>query len=143
MVYLMTIKLNKGDRLYKIIEAKTFNSERKRFISKIDNNGKITVLTYIFSEDDIKEDGTIEKENKRMMLLIEKVEREQFKDIIDINYKVYPQFQILWEKDYGDKSLEEAIELMNIDGLISTDAPIKDIIKEMNGKEGINRNVSI
>jgi hypothetical protein len=127
----MTIKLNKGDRLYKIIEAKTFDSERKRFISKIDNNGKITVLTYIFSEDDIKEDGTIEKENKRMMLLIEKVEIGQFKSIIDINYKVYPQFQILWEKDYGDKNLEEAIELMNIDGLINTDVPIKDIIKEM------------
>ena len=45
----MTLKLNKGDRLYKIIEAKTFDSERKRFISKIDKNGKVTILTYIFS----------------------------------------------------------------------------------------------
>lgn len=127
----MTLKLNEGDRLYKIIEAKTFGSERKSFISKIDKNGTITILTYIFSVEDIKEDGTIKKENKRMMLLIDKVEKEQFKGVIDINYKIYPQFQILWEKDYGDKSLAEAIELMNTEGIISTDVSIKDIIKEV------------
>ena len=66
-----------------------------------------------------------------MMLLIEKIEREQFKNVIDINYKIYPQFQILWERDYGDKSLEDAIGLMNIEGIISTDIPIKDMIKEI------------
>lgn len=131
----MTIQLNKGDRIYKIIEARTFNGERKRFISKIDKNGKITILTYIFSDDDIKEDRTIEKENKRMMLLIKEIDGEQFKDVIDIHYKIYPQFQILWEKDYSDKSLEESIELMNIEGTISTDTPIKDIIKEMKADE--------
>lgn len=127
----MTLKLNKGDRLYKIIEARTFNSERKRFISKIDENGKITILTYIFNDDDIKEDGTIEKENKRMMLLINEIEKEQFNFLIDTNYKIYPQFQILWKKDYSDKTLEEAIESMNIEGIISTNAPIKDIINEI------------
>lgn len=127
----MTLKLNKGDRIYKIIDAGTFSNERKRFISKIDKNGKITILTYIFSTDDIKEDGTVQKENKRMMLLIREIEEKQFSFVIDTNYRIYPQFKILWEKDYSDKSLEEAIELMNIDGHIKTDAALKDIITEI------------
>ena len=126
----MTIQLNKEDRIYKIIETKTFGSERKRFISKIDKNGKVTVLTYIFSTDDIKEDGTIENENKRMMLLVKEIDEKQFGDVINANYEIYPQFQILWERDYRDKSLEDAIELMNIENIISTDVPIKDIIKK-------------
>jgi len=128
----MTLKMRKGDRFYKIIEARTFSAERKRFISKIDNNGKITVLTYIFSDTDIRKDGTINRENKRMMLLIEKIDEKDFKFIVDSNYKFYPQFQILWEKDYSDKSLEEALNLMDKDNIIDTDVPIKNIIRDIN-----------
>jgi len=127
----MTIKIRKGDRFYKIIEARTFSTERKRFISKIDENGKVTILTYIFSDDDIKADGTIEKENKRMMLLVGEIDEKDFNFVMDTNYKIYPQFQILWEKDYSDKSLEEALNLMNKDDIIDTDVPIKDIIKDI------------
>ena len=125
----MTLQLNKEDRIYKIIETKTFGSERKKFISKIDKNGKVTVLTYIFSAEDIREDGTIEHENKRMMLLIKEIDKKQFKDIVNLNYMVYPQFQILWEKDYSNNSLEEAIDLMSKENIISADAPIEEIIK--------------
>ena len=127
----MTIQLNKEDRIYKIIEAKTFDNQRKRFISKIDKNGKVSILTYIFSADDIKEDGTIKHEDKGMMLSIKEVDKKQFMDIVNINKKIYPQFQILWEKDYSNKSLEDAIELLNIENIISTDIPIKKLIKEI------------
>lgn len=127
----MTLQLNKEDRIYKIIEAKTFGSERKKIISKIDKNGKVTVLTYIFSTDDIRKDGTIEHENKRMMLLIKEIDEKQFKDVVNLNFVVYPQFQILWEKDYSDKSLEDAFDLMSMENIISADAPIEDIINEV------------
>ena len=127
--FIMTLKLKKGDRFYKIIEARTFSAERKRVISKIDKNGKITVLTYIFNDEDLREDGTVAIENKRMSLLVNDI--EQFKFFMDTNYKVYPQFRILWEKDYSNKSLEEAIELMNIDNILATDIPIRDLIREI------------
>lgn len=127
----MTLQLNKEDRIYKIIETKTFGSERKKIISKIDKNGKVTVLTYIFSAEDIREDGTIEHENKRMMLLIKEIDEKQFKDVVNLNYIVYPQFQILWEKDYSNKSLEDALDLMSMENIIISDAPIEDIIKEV------------
>lgn len=103
----MTIQLNEGDRLYKIIEAMTFGNERKRFISKIYRNGKITVYTYIFNKEDISEDRTIASENKRMELLIKDIDKDKFKLMMDTNYKIYPDFKIIWEKDYSDKSLEK------------------------------------
>ena len=129
--FIMTLKLKKGDRFYKIIEARTFSAERKRVISKIDKNGKITVLTYIFSDEDLREDGTVAIENKRMSILVNDIDKEQFKFFMDMNYKIYPQFRILWEKDYSNKSLEEAIELMNIDNILATDIPIRDLIREI------------
>lgn len=125
----MTLKLKRGDRFYRIIEARTFSTERKRFISKIDQNGKVTIFTYIFSEDDIKEDGTIEKENKRMALLIEEIDEKDFDFVMSTNYDIYPHFKILWEKDYRDKNLKEAIELMGKDNILSTDIPIEDLVK--------------
>lgn len=127
----MTIQLQKGDRVYKIIEAKTFGTERKRFISKIDQNKKITILTYIFGMDDVKIDRTIDPENKRMVLLIKDITEEQFKHVININYKIYPEFEIILEKDYSDKTLEDAIELMNIEASIRTNVPIKTILDEI------------
>lgn len=112
----MTLKLNKGDRIYKIIEARTFDNIRKRFVSKIDKNNKITAFTYTFNDNDLKEDGTVD--NKKMGMLINKMNKDQFKHAIDINYQIYPEFKILWEKDYSDKSLEEAIELMDSENSI-------------------------
>jgi hypothetical protein len=109
----MTLEIKDGDRIYKIIEARTFGSNRKNFISKIDINGKITVLTYTFSEEDVKEDGTIS--DKLMMLLIKDIDEDQFKRVIDLNYKTYPEFEILCEKDYRYKSLEETMELINLE----------------------------
>lgn len=109
----MTLEIKEGDKIYKIIEARTFGGNRKNFISKIDKNGKITVLTYTFSEEDIKEDGTIS--NKLMMLLINDIDEYQFRQIIDLNRKTYPGFEILCEKDYSDKSLEDTIELINLE----------------------------
>lgn len=128
----LTLKLKDGDRIYKIIEARTFGNNRKMFISKIDKNNKITVLTYTFNESDIKRDGTID--NKEMMLLMGEMDEEQFKFVIDTNYKVYPGFKILCEKNYSNKSLEEAIELMNLECSIVTDVPIRDIIDEIKRK---------
>lgn len=128
----MTLKLKEGDRIYKIIEARTFDNNRKMFISKIDKNNKITVLTYTFNEEDVKEDRTVG--NKTMMLLIKELEEDQFKHVIDINYKIYPGFKILCEKDYSDKSLEDAIELMNLECSIVADAPIRYIIEEIKKK---------
>jgi hypothetical protein len=49
------------------------------------------------------------------MLLIKKVDDDQFKHIVDLNYQIYPGFKILWEKNYSDRSLEETIELMNLE----------------------------
>lgn len=109
----MALEIKDGDRIYKIIEARTFGSNRKNFISKIDENGKITVLTYMFSEEDVKEDGTIS--DKLMILLINDIDKDQFKRIIDLNYKTYPGFKILSEKDYSDKSLEDTIILINLE----------------------------
>lgn len=109
----MTLEIKDGDRIYKIIEARTFGSNRKNFISKIDKNGEITVLTYTFSEEDVKEDGTIS--DKLMMLLINDIDKDQFRQIIDLNYKTYPEFEILCEKDYSNKNLEEVIELINLE----------------------------
>ena len=109
----MTLEIKDGDRIYKIIEARTFGSNRKNFISKIDKNGEITVLTYTFSEEDVKEDGTIS--DKLMMLLINDIDKDQFRQIIDLNYKTYPKFEILCEKDYSNKNLEEVIELINLE----------------------------
>lgn len=128
----MTIELNEGDKIYKIIEARTFGNNRKRFISKIDKNNKITLLTYTFDMDDIKEDGTID--NKEMMLLIREIDEDQFKFAIDTNYQIYPGFKILYEKNYSDKSLEDAIELMNLECSIITDVPIRTIIEEIKRK---------
>lgn len=128
----MTLELNKGDRIYKIIEARTFSNNRKMFISKIDKDNKITVLTYTFSEDDVKKDGTIA--NKEMMLLIKEIDEDQFKFVIDSNYRIYPEFKILCEKNYSDKSLEDAIELMNLENSIVADAPIRTIIEEIKRK---------
>jgi hypothetical protein len=108
----MTLEIKDGDRIYKIIEARTFGSNRKNFISKIDRSGRITVLTYTFSEEDVKEDGTIS--NKLMMMLIKDMDEDQFKSVIDLNYKTYPGFKILREKDYSNKSLEEAVRLMKL-----------------------------
>lgn len=125
----MTLELKEGDRLYKIIEAMTFGNNRKIFISKIDKNNKITILTYTFTTDDIKEDGTIE--NKTMMLLIREFDEDQFEFAMDINYRIYPGFKIIYEKDFSDKSLAEAIELLNLDDSIITDVPIKTIIEEI------------
>ena len=125
----MTLDLKKGDRIYKIIEASTFGSERKRIISKIDKDGKITVLTYIFGVNDLKEDMTVGNEDKRMMLLIKDIDEQQFRDVINTNYGIYPQFKILLEKDYSDKNLADAIELMNMENIIH--GPIKDFLKEM------------
>ncbi len=127
----MTLKLRKGDRLYKIIDGRTFSNEFKRFISKIDEEGKITVLTYIYNIDDVKDDGTIDEENKRMMLLIKEIDKEGFEEVLKINSRVYPRFKIILEKDYSDKSLEEALELMNLEGKIKTDIPLKSIIDEI------------
>jgi len=58
----------------------------------------VTVLTYIFSAEDIREDGTIEHENKRMMLLIKEIDEKQFKDVVNLNYTVYPQFKYFGKK---------------------------------------------
>lgn len=112
----MTLKLNEGDRIYKIIEARTFDNNRKRFISKIDKNNKITAFTYTFNDDDLKEDGTVD--NKKMEMLIKNMDEDQFKLAIDINYQIYPGFKILWEKNYSDKNLEETIELMDLENSI-------------------------
>ena len=128
----MTIELEEGDRIYKIIEAMTFGNNRKRFIRKIDKNNMITVLTYTFDMDEIKEDGTIA--NKEMMLLIKNVYDDQFKFVVDVNYQAYPEFKILWEQNYSDKSLEEAIELMELESSIVTNVPIKTIIEEIKRK---------
>lgn len=124
----MTIKLEEGDRIYKMIDAITFGNERKRILSKIDKNGKITVFTYIFGIEDIKEDGTIE--NKRMAFLLKDLTEEQFRQMMEVNYFVYPEFKVIWEKDYSDKTLKEAIELMNMYNYIHTDVPIKKIIDD-------------
>lgn len=129
----MTLQLYEGDRIYKIIEGKTFDNEYKRFISKIDKNGKITILTYIFNIKDIKNDRTIENENKRMMLLIKEIDKNQFDHIIELHYQIYPDFEIIFEKDYSDKNLEEALESLNVEGAIQTDVPIKSIIDEIRG----------
>lgn len=129
----MTLQLYEGDRIYKIIEGKTFGNEYKRFISKIDKNGKITILTYIFNIKDIKNDRTIENENKRMMLLIKEIDKNQFDHIIELHYQIYPDFEIIFEKDYSDKNLEEALESLNVEGAIQTDVPIKSIIDEIRG----------
>jgi len=111
----MTLKLDEGDRIYKIIEARTFGNTRKRIISKMDKSRKITALTYTFNDKDIKEDGTID--NKEMMMLVKEMDEDRFKQFININYQVYPGFKILWEKNYSDKSLEEATTLMNLEFL--------------------------
>jgi hypothetical protein len=124
----ITIELNDGDRIYKIIEARTFGNNMKRFISKIDRKNKITVLTYTFNTDDIKKDQTIG--NKQMMLLIKEIDEDKFQSVIDINYQMYPGFAILSEKNYSDKSLEDAIELMNLECSFVTDTPIKTIIEK-------------
>lgn len=128
----MTIELKEGDRIYKIIEARTFGNIRKRFISKIDKNNKITILTYTFDMDDIKEDGTID--NKKMMLLIREIDEEGFKFAVDTNYKIYPGFKILYERNYSNKSLEEAIELMDLDNSIITDVSMRSILEELKRK---------
>lgn len=109
----MTLELTEEDRIYKIIEARTFGNNRKIFISKIDKNNKISILTYTFDEEYIKEDRTID--NKQMVLLIKEIDKDQFKFVISTNYKIYPGFKILYEKDYNDKSLEDAIELINLE----------------------------
>lgn len=127
----MTLNLNKGDRLYKIIDGRTFSNEFKRFISKIDENGKVTILTYIYNIDDIKDDGTIDPKNKRMMLLIKGTDKEGFEEVININYRIYPKFEIILEKDYSDKPLEDALELMNLEGNIKANVSIKSIIDEI------------
>jgi hypothetical protein len=128
----ITIELNDGDRIYKIIEARTFGNNMKRFISKIDRKNKITVLTYTFNTDDIKKDQTIG--NKQMMLLIKEIDEDKFQSVIDINYQMYPGFAILSEKNYSDKSLEDAIELMNLECSIVTDVPIRTILEELKRK---------
>ncbi len=125
----MTLEIREGDRLYKIIFAKTNIDQRKVFISKIDKNNKITVLTYTFDLSDIKEDGTVD--NKKMMMLIKEFDDDKFKFIIDTNRKIYPDFKIIYEKNYNDKSLIEAIELMNLEKSIVTDIPINNIIQEL------------
>lgn len=125
----MSLKLKEGDRIYKIIEARTFSNNRKMFISKIDKNNKITILTYTFNEEDVRKDGTIK--NKSMMLLIKEVDNDQFKYVIDMNYQIYPGFKIICEKDYSDKSLEDALELMNSECSIVADVPIRTIIEEI------------
>ncbi len=125
----MTIELCDGDRIYKIVEAKTFGNNRKRFISKIDKNNKVTILTYTFDIDDIKDDRTIG--DKKMMLLIKDIDEKDFNNVININYEVYPGFEIQYERYYGDKNLKDAIELMNLECSIVTDAPIKTIIEEI------------
>ncbi len=129
----MTINLKEGDRIYKIIEARAFGDTIKRFISKIDEDDNITILTYIFDNDDIKKDGSIR--NKRMSMLIKNVSKDMFKFVIDVNYKIYPEFKILYEKDYSDKSLEDAIELMNLECSIITDVPIRTILEEIKGRK--------
>ena len=128
----MTLQLNEGDRIYKIIEAEAFDNIRKRFISKIDKNKKVTILTYIYNIDNIdniKEDMTIV--DKQMMLLIKEIPEEQFKLVVDLNYSIYPEFKIIYEKDYSDKDVADAIEWMNIEGSIATDVPIKTILDEL------------
>lgn len=127
----MTIQLAKDDRIYKIIEAVTFGKEIKRFISKIDKNNKITVYTYIYSIEDINEDGTIASENKRMGMLLKDIEKDQFDIVIDVNRKVYPGFKIIYEKNYEDKSIDEAVELMNLENSIKADVPIKNVLDEI------------
>lgn len=108
----MTLELNEGDRIYKIIEARTLDNTRKRIISKIDKNNKITAFTYTFDDRDIKEDGTVD--NKEMGMLIKGMDEDRFKQFMDTNYQVYPGFKILWEKNYSDKSLEDDIELADL-----------------------------
>lgn len=125
----MTLDLKEGDRMHKVIEARTFGNNRKMFISKIDKNNKITILTYTFDEDDVKKNGTIG--NKQMMLLIKEIDDDQYKHVIGMNYQIYPGFKIIRDSDYSDKSLEEAIDLMNLENSIVADAPIKDIIEDI------------
>jgi hypothetical protein len=110
---IMTLELKDGDRIYKIIEARTLGNMRKNFVSKIGKNGMITVLTYTFRKEDVKRDGIII--DKSMRLLIKDIDKDQFKHIIDLNYKTYPEFEILCEKDYSDKNLEDAMELINLE----------------------------
>ncbi len=105
----MTIELNEDDRLYKIIQAKTGNGEmRKRFMSKIDKNGKITMMTYIYFPEDVGEDDTIK--NKQMRLLIKEIPVDFFYKIIESNRLVYPNFEIEYELDLSHLTLKEAFE---------------------------------
>jgi hypothetical protein len=124
----MTLKLDKDERIYEVIEVRTFGSNRKMFISKTDNN-RITVLIYKFCEEDVKEDGTIY--NKEMMFLIKEIDYDRFKFVTDTCYKVYPEFKILSEKNYSDKSLEDETELMNLENSIATDVAIRSIIEDI------------
>ncbi len=124
----MTLEFEKGDRLFKIIEAKTFSSQMKRIISKIDDKGKITVFTYTFDIEDMEKDGSVPPEKKYMGLLIKDIDIQGFKFMLETNYKVYPNFKILWEEDYSNLSLKDALELMNIKSLIKSDVPIKDLL---------------
>jgi hypothetical protein len=115
----MTLKLEESDRFYKMIEARINDELCKKFVSKIDKDGNVTIYTYIFGREDIRPDGTVS--NKRMGLLIGPIPDIQFYDVIYANKKWYPNFEIIRELDYSNMTQDEAIKkIMNDDTFVVT-----------------------
>lgn len=112
----MTLELSPGDRFYKFIEAKTFSTQRKKFLSKIDKNGKVTVYTYTYDMLETTSDGKILERHNAM--LVGPIEEKEFQTVIAVSRSVYPRFEIVFEKDYSHMTQEEAFEEMRKDDLI-------------------------
>lgn len=110
------LKIFPGERCYKFIEVKTFDSQRKKFLSKIDKNGKITIYTYTYDLNETTQDGRIL--NRHNTMLIGPIPEIEFQTVINVNICVYPEFEILFEKDYSHMTQEEAFKEMTKDDLI-------------------------
>lgn len=48
-----------------------------------------------------------------MIMLVKEMDEDRFKQFMDVNYQVYPGFNILWERNYSDKSLEDDTKLID------------------------------
>lgn len=112
----MTLETFPGDRLFKFIEAKTFDSQRKKFLSKIDKDGKVTVYTYTYDLKDTTPDGRILKRSNRMLVQLKS--ENEFQNVINVNLCIYPGFEILFERDYSDMTVEQALKELFKDDLI-------------------------
>lgn len=108
--------LDYTDRIYKTIDARIGPNKFMRILSKIDKDGNITIEFYNYNREDVcKDDGTIK--NKKDRYITKPISKDRFNNVIDKFSLIYPEFEIIGMTDFSNMTLEEAIEVIELEEL--------------------------